>query len=216
MYGLSVFGNVLWRYSKQTNVACGMKIVSASDIKSVELSFQNLGSLIALLNVGTDYCYNLWLIIIGFNYPTKEIRNCESLLWMIKHKFVNNASCATNMHLSYNNVICRKVFSTKLKRHFLYRHCGALWNSITLFFFCSCTISCKIFGLFTQKWSALQVKHFKKVKDHFGSTEITAVSQADAINFTGLYEIGNIHGYTEGFKVYIDAYSVVGYWKCIK
>ena len=50
--------------------------------------------------------------------------------------------------------------------------------------------------------TASQLTEFKRVKDYFGRTEITTISQAAAINATGKYEIGNV-GITEKFTVSI-------------
>ena len=52
-----------------------------------------------------------------------------------------------------------------------------------------------------QKWCATQVEQFKKVKENFGKTEMTAVAQAASINKSGLYEIGTIYRHSSEFKV---------------
>ncbi|XP_067940324.1 E3 ubiquitin-protein ligase rnf213-alpha-like [Watersipora subatra] len=54
------------------------------------------------------------------------------------------------------------------------------------------------------RMSSSQLTHFKKVKGHYGSTEMTAVSQAAAINATGKYEVGQIYGYSNKFKTLDD------------
>ena len=52
-----------------------------------------------------------------------------------------------------------------------------------------------------QKWCATRLEQFKKVKDNFGKTEMTAVAQAAAITKSGKYEIGTIGGHSTDFKV---------------
>ena len=49
--------------------------------------------------------------------------------------------------------------------------------------------------------SAKELAWLQKVKTELGSVEIKSMAQANSINETGVYEVGNIHGYSKEFKV---------------
>ena len=58
-----------------------------------------------------------------------------------------------------------------------------------------------MFSICLQKQTASQLEWLKKVNSHFGSTEITSMAQATAINETGIYRVGNIPNFSKDFKV---------------